>query len=183
MFQLRNESGVVVLVVRRTAVAAVGTVLADRAVVVFFRTANVVDQLLQVFAPALQAVDRLVQATRENEIDKAFYKTRAPLVLLPFDVLFVVHVFLHQPLVVPLEILNADLELFVNPQPRVVHLPQRGRLLGEILPTYQTVGHDQRVQVETDGPFVGSFEVRPFGRIPGAVHLVLPFPVPTTVNI
>jgi len=66
VFQLRNEFGVVVLVVDRT--AAAGTVLADRAVV-FFRMANFVDQLLQVFTAALQAVDRLVQATRKNKID------------------------------------------------------------------------------------------------------------------
>lgn len=88
----------------------------------------------------------------------------------PFYLFLVVYVLLDESLVVPLEVLNADLKLLVNAQPGVVHFPQGGRLFGEILPTYQTVGHYQFVQVETDGLFVSLLKIRPFGQIFDGIH-------------
>lgn len=89
---------------------------------------------------------------------------------LPFYMFFVVDIFLHEPLIVSLQVLNTDLQLLVNPQPGVVHFPQGGRLLGEILPTYQTVGHDELVKIETDGLFVSFLKIRPFGQIFDGIH-------------
>lgn len=86
------------------------------------------------------------------------------------DLLFVVCIFLYKPLVVSLEILNADFELLVNPQPGIVDFSQSGRLFGKILPTNQTVGYDQFVQIKTDGLFIGLLKVWPFGQISDGIH-------------